>query len=74
MEELDEVSIDPDHPDHKLYIGSKLLSDIRKQLIQFLWERRSSFAWTQSDMVGIDPEVIVHRLQVDPEYQPVKKK
>ena len=25
-------------------------------------------------MVGIDPEVIVHQLQVDPDHQPVKQK
>ncbi|KAK1584217.1 hypothetical protein Q3G72_030878 [Acer saccharum] len=74
MEELNEVSIDPDHPDHKVYIGSRLPSNIRKQLIEFLQERRSSFAWSHADMVGIDPEVIVHRLQVDPDHQPIKQK
>ena len=74
MEELDEVSIDPDNPDQKVYIESRLPSDIRKQLIEFLQGRRGSFAWSHSDMVGIDPEVIMHRLQVDPDHQPVKQK
>ncbi|KAK1550949.1 hypothetical protein Q3G72_027475 [Acer saccharum] len=74
MEGLDEVSIDPDHPDHKVYIGSRLSDDIRKQLIEFLKERRNSFAWSHEDMVGIDPEIMVHRLQVDPDHQPVKQK
>ena len=25
-------------------------------------------------MIGIDPEVAMHRLQVDPDYRPVKQK
>ena len=74
MEELDEVSINLDHPEHKVYIRSRLPDDIRNQLIAFLKERRSSFAWSHEDMIGIDPNVIVHQLQVDPNHQPVKQK
>ncbi|KAL5808663.1 hypothetical protein ACOSQ3_029354 [Xanthoceras sorbifolium] len=44
MEELDEVSIHPSFPDHKV------------------------------NMTGINPRVLVHRLQVDPDYLPVKQK
>ncbi|KAK0604330.1 hypothetical protein LWI29_014567 [Acer saccharum] len=74
MEELDEVSIDPEQPDHKVFIGSRLPDNIRKQLVEFLRERRNSFAWSHEDMIGIDPEVMVHRLQVDSDHQPVKQK
>ncbi|KAK0585626.1 hypothetical protein LWI29_031559 [Acer saccharum] len=74
MEELDEVSIDPDQLDRKVFIGSRLPDDIRKQLVEFLRERRNSFAWSHEDMIGIDLEVMVHRLQVDPDHQPVKQK
>ncbi|KAK4856809.1 hypothetical protein QYF36_021535 [Acer negundo] len=74
MEELDEVSIDPDNPEHKVYIGSRLSDDIRNQLVTFLKERRNSFAWSHEDMIGIDPNVIVHQLQVDPNHQPIKQK
>ncbi|KAL5835807.1 hypothetical protein ACOSQ3_015358 [Xanthoceras sorbifolium] len=44
MEELDEVSIHPNFPDHKV------------------------------NMIGISPEVLVHRLQVDPNHPLVKQK
>ena len=74
VEELDDVSIDLEKPEHKVFIGSRLPNDIREQLIEFLKEQRNSFAWSHLDMVGIDPEVIVHRLQVDPDHQPVKQK
>ncbi|KAK1563904.1 hypothetical protein Q3G72_034940 [Acer saccharum] len=74
MEELDEVSIDPDQPDHKVFIGSRLPDDVRKQLVKFLKEHRNSFAWSHEDMVGIDLEVMVHRLQVNLDHQPIKQK
>ena len=74
MEDLDEVSIDSSRPDRKVFIGSRLSKEVREQLIDFLNERQGSFAWSHSDMVGIDPEVIVHQLQVDPDHQPVKQK
>ncbi|KAL0427277.1 UNVERIFIED_CONTAM: hypothetical protein Slati_2902500 [Sesamum latifolium] len=32
------------------------------------------FAWTANDLTGIDPSVIVHTLNVDPTYPPVKQK
>lgn len=32
------------------------------------------FAWSHEDMPGIDPSVMVHRLNVNPEYRPVKQK
>ena len=32
------------------------------------------FAWKQEDMGGIDPAVIIHRLNVSPFFKPVKQK
>lgn len=34
----------------------------------------SSFAWKPSDMSGIDPRVMTHKLNVLPEARPVKQK
>ena len=55
MEELDEVSIDPKRLERKVFIGSRLPKEIHEQMIEFLKERHGSFAWSHSDMVGIDP-------------------
>ena len=74
MEELDEVKIHPDFPDHKVQIGSRLDPEMRAKLIEFLSHNYDCFAWSHADMTGIDPEVIVHKLQVDPDYPPRKQK
>lgn len=34
----------------------------------------SCFAWDTSDMPGIDPHVITHKMNVDPSIKPVKQK
>ena len=74
MEVLDEVQIHADIPEHKAQIGSRLDPTIRKKLVNFLKQCHGSFAWTHADMVGIDPKVIVHRFQVNPDHRPVKQK
>ncbi|KAL0411091.1 UNVERIFIED_CONTAM: hypothetical protein Slati_3698800 [Sesamum latifolium] len=32
------------------------------------------FAWTPQDLEGIDPQVITHHLNIDPNYKPIKQK
>ncbi|KAH6761645.1 hypothetical protein C2S52_019078 [Perilla frutescens var. hirtella] len=74
VEDLDEIQIHPEHPDHKVSIGSRLTSNIREQLIEFLKEHHDCFAWSFEDMTGIDPSIITHKLQVDPDKTPIKQK
>ncbi|KAJ9557123.1 hypothetical protein OSB04_011737 [Centaurea solstitialis] len=37
-------------------------------------EHSDCFAWSHEDMVGIDPNVISHKLNVDPNFKPIKQK
>ena len=61
MEELDEVQIHPNYPNHKVQIGARLEPELREKLISFLVQQHDYFAWSHADMTGIDPEVVVHR-------------
>ncbi|KAJ9560566.1 hypothetical protein OSB04_005726, partial [Centaurea solstitialis] len=36
--------------------------------------REYCFAWSHEDMVGIDPSIISHKLNVDPTFKPIKQK
>lgn len=56
-----------------LKIGSKLDEGLRRRLVDFLRSNSDCFAWSHTDMPGIDPEVIMHKVQVNPSYQPAKK-
>jgi hypothetical protein len=42
--------------------------------VAFLRHNCDVFAWSHEDMPGIDPSIIVHKLNVDPNYRPVKQR
>ena len=48
-------------------IGMALSPEMRAKLVQFLKENLDVFAWSHEDMPGISPEVIQHRLNINPE-------
>ncbi|XP_059458240.1 uncharacterized protein LOC132187819 [Corylus avellana] len=60
--------------DKTLKIGTQLSPKIRDGLVIFLRRNLEVFAWTHEDMPGIDPEDILHQLNVDPSVKPVKQK
>ena len=50
-------------------IGSQLSDLLKKQPVNFLKENHDVFAWTNDDMPGIDPRVIVHWLSTNPKMK-----
>jgi hypothetical protein len=43
-------------------------------LVTFLWGNVDVFSWKISNMHGIPREVIEHKLDIDPSYNPIKQK
>lgn len=50
------------------------MSELKETLIGFLKDNLDVFTWSRKDIPGIDPEMIVHKLNVDPNFKPVKHK
>ena len=50
-----------------------LSPEMRVRLIQFLKENLDVFAWSHKDLPGIDPEIIQHKLNVNPDRKPVQQ-
>ena len=73
LEELEHVQLG-DHPEHLVYIGSKLAEDIRSPLIRFLEQNMEVFSRKHEGMGGVDPAVITHKLNVNPSFKSVKQK
>lgn len=73
-EEVDVVVLDEARPMQIIWIGTKLTAETMKNIIAFLKERKYCFTWYISNMLGIDTEVITHKLNVDPKFKPVKQK
>ena len=53
-------------------IGTTLSPGMRAKLIQFLKENLDVFAWSHKDMPGIPPEIIQHKLNVNPDRKPIQ--
>ena len=64
LKDLEEVQLDPDHHNHMVKIGAYLGPEVRNQLIEFLRAHNNTFTWTTDDMVGVDLNVISHKLKV----------
>ena len=52
-------------------ISASLIEKEKSELILLLKEFKDIFAWDYSEMPRLDPRLVVHMLNVDPEAKPV---
>ena len=74
VEELEEVNLDNTRPEWTTSIGTLASWPVRQVLMTFLRDNQDMFAWSHEDMPGIDPSVMVHKLNVSPSFPPVWQK
>ncbi|XP_065636550.1 uncharacterized protein LOC136070478 [Quercus suber] len=74
VEELEEITLNESKPERTTRIGTLTCQPVRQALITFLKRNQDVFAWNHEDMPGIDPSVIVHKLNVNPSTPPVRQK
>ena len=68
------IHLTQDDPSKVVYMGSSLKTAFRDELIRLLTEYQDVFAWSHKDMPGIDPNIIAHRLNIDPKHKPVHQR
>jgi exonuclease I len=51
-----------------------MTKEIRDLIVSFLRKNADVFAWSHDDMLGINTEVIAHKLNVNPSTSPIKQK
>ncbi|KAL0442241.1 UNVERIFIED_CONTAM: Transposon Ty3-G Gag-Pol polyprotein [Sesamum radiatum] len=74
VEELLTIELTPGDPGKVTKIGSKMIEDVRNQVVNYVRMNKDIFAWTPQDLEGIDLGVITHHLNLDPSIRPVKQK
>ena len=74
IERLNEIPLNSSKSDRTTRIGTFASPTVRQELIAFLKENQDMFAYSHEDMPGIDPSVMVHRLNVSPSFPPVRQK
>ena len=74
VEELEEVTLDESRPGRTTRMGTLASQPIRQALAVFLKMNQDVFVWNHEDMPGIDPSVVVHRLNVNSASSPIRQK
>ena len=74
LEEVTLVSIHPNHPDRHVMIGTELTEELQIALVKFFKKNYDIFAWSQSDILGIDPQVATQKLFTNPDYPLIRQK
>ncbi|XP_059629910.1 uncharacterized protein LOC132272848 [Cornus florida] len=72
-EELEEVILGDGEPEKKVSIGSLLPPSINNELSKFLKKNQDVIVWAHEDMPGIDPTIMEHRLNVNPNFKPIRQ-
>ena len=70
-EDLEKVMILPDD-DQSFLIGASTKDEDRVGMLLFLAQNVEVFAWNPYEVPRVDPEFIVHWLNVDPLFPPKK--
>ena len=70
-EDLIRVRILPDD-DRSFQIGAGMKDEDRVEMLLFLVQNMDVLAWSPYEVLGVDLEFIVHKINVDPLFPPKK--
>ncbi|XP_072081216.1 uncharacterized protein [Arachis hypogaea] len=71
--DMEKLQIGPTKEEYT-FINRNLPYDLKEELSQLLKQNRDVFAFTPADMPGINPDLMSHRLAVDPKAKPVAQR
>ena len=73
VEGLEEILLDKSRPERMTRIGILASLPVRQAFTTFLRENKDVFASSHEDMPGIDPSIMVHRLNVSPSFPSIRQ-
>ena len=74
VEDLVDLPVDNKEPTKVLKLGKNLSEELKEAISTFLKSNLDVFAWKHSDLEGIDPKVMSHRLNLDSDKKPIRQK
>ena len=74
VEELEKMTLDDSRPKRTTRVGTLASQPVCQALTTFQRENQDVFAWSHEDRPGINPSIIVHKLNVSPLSFPVRQK
>ena len=73
-EDLILFPLDIINPEKVTYVGASLQKPLKGKIVTFVQENNDVFAWIAADIPGIDPQLITHKLNIDPMRKTVMQK
>ncbi|KAJ4748743.1 Reverse transcriptase family protein [Rhynchospora pubera] len=73
IDKLKEINLGTKENPKPTFISTSLPQEMQDELTKLLREYQDCFAWSYSEMPGLDPAVAVHKLKIDKELRPVKQ-
>ena len=58
----------------KFKLGRSLGQEAHDQIVEVIARHMDAFTWSSSDMPGIDPDFLCHRLTMDPKVRPFRQR
>ena len=74
IEGLETISLDDEHVDWITRISTQASPSVRNGLILFLRDNLDIFAWSHEDMPRINPNIMVHQLNISPSFPLVRQR
>ena len=74
IEQLEDVLLEKSYLEKFTRIVTSMVMKTKQDLVHFLKKSMDVFAWSHEDMLGIDPSVITHCLNVYTSSKPVRQK
>ena len=74
QEEIEVINLGNNEEKKEVKIGTALLVEIKKEIIDLLYEFANIFAWSYQDMSGLNIEILEHHLPFKPECKLIQQK
>ena len=74
QEPVDVINLGTEEDLKEVKVGTALGQEIKDELVSLLREFADVFAWSYQDMPGLDTDIVVHKLPLEPECLPVKQR
>ena len=73
VDDLIEVNLGTEDDPRLTFISASLTKEEQESYKALLYRNRDIFAWSYKEMPGLDADVAVHRLSINPTYRPIKQ-
>ena len=70
---MNQINFGDDANPKPIFISESLSPSEKEDLVHLIREYKDVFAWNYEDMLGVDPQIAMHHLNINLDTKPVKQ-